>query len=61
MNREEIIFDNTDATLNITAEDLIKKGNCSKIPLSQIYQELNEVIVYKFLLTYVHKSVMIYL
>ncbi|SMC63450.1 TonB-dependent receptor [Cellulophaga tyrosinoxydans] len=42
--------------LFITAEDLIKKGNCSKIPLSQIYQELKEVIVYKFLTTGILKQ-----
>lgn len=42
--------------LFITAENLIKKSPCSKIALSPIYQELNEVIVYKFLTTGITKQ-----
>ena len=42
--------------LFIKAEDLIAKSPCTKILLSQIYQELNEVIVYKFLTTGITKQ-----
>ncbi|RKR12478.1 outer membrane receptor for ferrienterochelin and colicin [Maribacter vaceletii] len=40
----------------ITAKELIKKETCTKIVMAQKYQELNEVIVYKFLTTGLSKN-----
>lgn len=40
----------------IVAKELVKKDACPKIVMSQKYQELNEVIVYKFLTTGLSKN-----
>ncbi|MEZ4811475.1 MAG: carboxypeptidase-like regulatory domain-containing protein [Allomuricauda sp.] len=43
-------------TKMINVEDLVKEGGCTKILLAQYYEQLDEVIVYKFLTTGIIKE-----